>query len=264
MGCERLPGRDRPSRQMRKIEKEIQKRIKQLRHKGKSHREITEILNIGLGTAFYYSREIRLTEKQHRHLIVQSYKQGLGKLSKEDRRLASSKGGVNASKSLIPKYSRDHLIGLLKNFYAQNKRIPTKRDFMSIYGSFFRNFGTWNKAIQEAGFSPNPVLFAKKYIANDGHKCDSLAEKIIDDWLTVRKILHERNIPYLDTRFTADFRVGNTLVEFFGLHNQLKRYDVLMKKKLRLIQKYKLKFIPLYPEDIFPTLRLQEKLQAVL
>lgn len=249
---------------MKAITKEIQEKGKQLRRKGKSHRGIAKILNIGLGTAFYYTRGIRLTNKQHISLVAQSYKKGVGNLTKEERRLASSKGGINNSKNLKPKYSRDHLIALLKDFYTQYKRIPTKRDFMPMYGSFFRNFGTWNNAIRKAGFSPNPVLFAKKYVANDGHKCDSLTEKIIDDWLTKRKIIHERNVPYLNTRYTADFKIGDTLIEFFGLHGQLKRYDFLMKKKLKIIQKYKLKLIPLYPEDIFPSINLKEKLKSVL
>ncbi len=246
---------------MKVIAKEIQKKVKQLRRKGKSHRQIARILNIGLGTAFYYSCGVRLTKIQHQYLMNQSYKKGLGRLTYRDRLLASSKGGINNRINLKPKYSRDKLITLLKDFYTQHKRIPTKRDFMPMYGSFFRTFGTWNNAIRKAGFSPNPVLFAKKYIANDGHKCDSLAEKIIDDWLTARKIPHERNIQYFDTRFTADFKIGNTLVEFFGLHNQLKRYDFLMKKKLKMIKKHKLSLIPLYPEDVFPTVKLGEKIK---
>jgi hypothetical protein len=36
----------------------------------------------------------------------------------------------------------------------------------------------------------------KKYIAKDGHKCDSFAEKIIDDWLYSNNVEHQRNIPY--------------------------------------------------------------------
>ncbi len=249
---------------MKTISKEIQEKSKQLRRKGKSHREIAEILSIGLGTAFYYTRGIRLTKRQHKHLVDQSYKKGFGKLTKEDRRLASIKGGVNNSKNLKPKYSKDNLITLLRNFYTQYKRIPTKRDFMPMYGSFFRSFGTWNNAVKKAGLSPNPVLFAKKYTANDGHKCDSLTEKIIDDWLTAKKVYHERNVPYLDTRFTADFKIGDTLVEFFGLHGQLRRYDYLMKKKLKLVKKYNMKLIPLYPEDIFPVVKLNEKLKPVI
>ncbi len=245
---------------MKTIRKEIQEKIKQLRHKGKSHREIARILNVGLGTAFYYSRGIRLTHKQHRHLIIQGYNKSFGKLTKKERHLASVKGGVNNAKNLIPKYSRVQLLQFLKDFYIENGRIPTKRDFINHYGSFFRTFGTWNKAIQEAGFPPNPVLFAKKYIANDGHKCDSLAEKIIDDWFYARQIPHERNIKYPNTRFTADFKVRNFIIEFFGLHGELQSYDKLMKRKLAKIRSLGWQLISIYPKDIFP----QSQLNVVL
>jgi len=49
-------------------------------------------------------------------------------------------------------------------------------------------------------------MFAKKYTANDEHHCDSLAEKIIDDWLYARKIEHKRKIHYPDNKaLTVDF-----------------------------------------------------------
>ncbi len=38
-------------------------------------------------------------------------------------------------------------------------------------------------------------MFAHYQIAEDGHKCDSMAEKIIDDYLLQNNIKHERNIP---------------------------------------------------------------------
>ena len=241
---------------MKAIPKDIQEEARRLRKLGKSHREIAKILHIGVGTVHNYSRDIRISEKRHVFLLRRSYLKGLARLSKEQRYTASVKGGINTPYHFRLKYSKENLIQLLVKFQENNGRIPTKRDFMNMYGSFFRTFGTWNKAIQTAGFSPNPVLFAKKYISKDGHKCDSLAEKIIDDWLFTRKIFHERSVPYKGTRYTADFKIGNTLIEFFGLHNQLKRYDALMKEKFNLVQKYKLNLISIYPEDIFPISRL--------
>lgn len=248
---------------MKALIKEKQREIKALRKKGKSHREIAKLLKIGLGTAYYYSTGIHLTKAQHQKLKIQTYKNGLGKLTKEQHHMASVKGGINNAKNIQPKYSKEHLLALLKNFYETNGRIPTKRDFMNHYGSFFRSFGTWNNAIKEAGFSPNPVLFAKKYIANDGHKCDSLAEKIIDDWLFTRKIPHERNVPYDGTRYTADFKVANRIIEFFGLHGQLPRYDLLMRRKLEIIKSSKIKLIAIYPHDLFPQFRLDTILKVL-
>ena len=58
-----------------------------------------------------------------------------------------------------------------------------------VYGEAREIFGSWNNAVEAAGFKPNPVLFAEKHTADDGHHCDSLAEKIIDDWLNSQKIL---------------------------------------------------------------------------
>lgn len=248
---------------MKTISVEIQEEIKKLRLKGKSHREIGKFLHVAPGTALVYSKEIYITPTQHRNLILKTYKKGLGKLTKEERHRASLKGGLNNRKNLIPKYTKDQLLRVLKDFYNQNNRIPTKRDFVPTYGAFIRIFHTWNNAIIEAGFSPNPVLFAKKYIANDGHKCDSLAEKIIDDWLTSRHINHIKNARYDKTKFTADFKIGETFIEFFGLHGQLKSYDRLMKNKLRYIHMHKYKLIALHPNDIFPKSKLDQKLNTL-
>ncbi len=135
----------------------------------------------------------------------------------------------------------DRLIKLIKEFQKKNGRIPYKWE-IGHYSAVRGRFGTWNKAIIAAGFKPNPVMFAKKYIAKDGDKCDSLAEKIIDDYLSKRNIKHIRNFPYPGNKgFTVDFKVGEKWIEFFGLSGQLKRYDQLKSRKLMLIKKFNLK-----------------------
>ena len=152
--------------------------------------------------------------------------------------------------------SKEEILNKIKTFCKGNKRIPLKREFHH-YNTARLRFGTWNKAIKVAGFEPNPVLFAKKHIANDGHKCDSLAEKIIDDWLYARKIKHRRNIPYPGNKsLTVDFVTKNNWIEFFGLAGVVERYDQLVKKKLILAKKYKLPLIKIYPKDLFPVNRL--------
>ncbi len=143
------------------------------------------------------------------------------------------------------------LIDEIKGFVRKNGRIPFKQEFPHSHAARLR-FGSWNKAIKIAGFKTNPVMFAKKYISNDGHKCDSLSEKIIDDWLSARKIKHERNFYYPGSDgFTVDFKVGDFWIEFFGLSGELKRYDELKKRKLKLAKKYKLNLVEIYPKDIF-------------
>lgn len=160
----------------------------------------------------------------------------------------------------IPK---EKLLNTIKEFYRTHGRIPFKKEFFHAKAAR-RYFGTWNKAIEAAGFSPNPVRFAKKYTANDGHKCDSLAEKIIDDWLYARKIIHLRNFRYDGTKFSADFKIGNIFIEFFGLNGQLRRYDELLKQKLNIVKKNNLKLISIYPNDLFPQNRLDKLLGELL
>lgn len=156
--------------------------------------------------------------------------------------------------------TKEEIVGFIVNFYKQNERIPYKCEYNHAHAARFR-FGTWSNAIKAAGFTPNPVMFARKYVANDGDRCDSLAEKIIDDYLYARKIEHVRNFPYPEhTKFTVDFKIGKFWIEFFGLSGQLKKYDQLMRQKLEIVKKYKLKLIRLYANDLFPVNKLSEKL----
>jgi len=150
----------------------------------------------------------------------------------------------------------------IKDFHHANGRIPVKREFLH-YSAARDRFGNWNNAVRAAGFKPNPILFAEKHIANDGHQCDSFAEKIIDDWLTSKRLYHERSVPYPEEkRLTADFVVGSRWIEFFGLAGELKAYDALVKKKRQLARKRHLSFVALYPKDLFPTNHLSKILKV--
>ena len=155
------------------------------------------------------------------------------------------------------KISVSQIIGELKKFNKENNRIPYKKEYKHTKAARSR-FGTWNKAIIAAGLKPNPVKFANKYIANDGHRCDSLSEKIIDDWLFAKGIKHEIKVPYNYQRMTADFRIGNTYIEFFGLAGKIKSYDNLLKKKQALWKEKNLRAISIYPSDLFPKNNLEK------
>ncbi len=154
-----------------------------------------------------------------------------------------------------PKVPEKQIIKEIEEFYKNNGRIPVKREYCH-YKAARSRFGTWNKAIKKAGFCPNPVLFAKKHIANDGHKCDSLSEKIIDDWLTARKIPHQKNVFYPNSKYTVDFKVNEIFIEFFGLYGDFKKYDKQVQKKINFTKNNHLKLISIYPKDLFPKPRL--------
>lgn len=154
---------------------------------------------------------------------------------------------------------KEEILNLIRNFCKQNNLIPLKRE-ITYYRAARGRFGTWNNAIIAAGFEPNPVMFAKKHIAKDGHRCDSLAERIIDDWLFARKIVHKRSVPYPGKKIlTVDFVVKNYFVEFFGLYGEHRRYDELRKEKLKLARRYNLNLVKIYPKDIFPISKLSER-----
>lgn len=176
-----------------------------------------------------------------------------GKQFSNQRKYCSEKCKIQSQK-----VTKKQIIGEIKTFYSNHGRIPLKRESRHYKAARFR-FGTWNKAIQAANFQPNPVMFAKKYIANDGHQCDSLAEKIIDDWFYARRIKHEINVPYPGSQaFTADFVVDNQWIEFFGLEGQLASYDRLKERKLQTIKEFKLNLTAISPKDLFPKSKLDQ------
>jgi len=153
---------------------------------------------------------------------------------------------------------RREILKEIKVFYDKRGRIPVKKERPGLAWRAQKVFNSWNKAIQMAGFEPNPVIFSRKFIAKDGHKCDSFAEKIIDDWLYSNNVEHQRNIPYPNSSYTADFLIKGKLVEFFGLNGELKEYDKNTKLKEKLAEKHKLKLIKIFPKDLFPTNRLSK------
>ncbi len=159
--------------------------------------------------------------------------------------------------------TQQEIIEQISDLYQQMGRIPLKREYHHARAARER-FGSWNNAIKAAGYKPNPVMFARKHISNDGHKCDSLAEKIIDDWLYKRKINHKRSMEYPgNSLFTVDFVVGDYWIEFFGLSGEHKRYDELLKEKIELAKQYHLKLIQIYPHHLFPKNQLAQILPPI-
>lgn len=165
-----------------------------------------------------------------------------------------------------PKYSKADLLYKIQSFYLKNKRIPLKTEFNSQWQAYKRVFGTWNKAIKEAGFEPNKEIFTHKFKACDNHVCDSFAEKIVDDWLFERGISHIRGAYYPNqSKFKTDFLINNKYwVEFLGLSGVLKRYDDLYIKKQKIAEDNNIKIIELYPKDLFPKSKLEQKLGFLL
>lgn len=223
-----------------------------LRKEGQSHRDISKKLNIGLGTAVDYCKSVKLTKTQHIALKVRG---GLFKRPYSERRMWTSKGSKNWLARL--KYDENQLIQLIQKFYNDNGRIPLKRELNTVWQPIKRIFGSWNNAICKSGYHPNRVKFSRRYIALDGHKCDSYSEKIIDDFLSVNKINHETHVYYPgQKKFKCDFLINeNIWIEFVGLKG-FRSYDKCLSNKREFLRHHNIKTIELYPEDIFPKIKL--------
>lgn len=222
-----------------------------LRSTGLTHREIARELTIATGTAHVWTREVRITSEQ-KEAIQRRRRQH--QWTDEDR----EKVKVRLQPFYIQKkYTPESMLRKIRDFYQKNGRIPLKREFNSWH-PYAQAFGSWNKAIQVAGFDTNPVLFTKRFVANDGHVCDSFTEKVIDDWLSDHEIEHTRHASYGKTRMTADFKIEpDIIIEFFGLAGVQKHYDENIKKKRVLAHELNLRLVELYPADVYPVNRLE-------
>jgi hypothetical protein len=227
---------------------EIKKKTRVLRSKGWTHREIGKELDIAFTTVFYWTKGINLTAEQKK-AIERRRNRYSPNFGIEERRALARR---NLASFWKPTPSNKKLIQRIINFYKEQGRTPFKREFNNTYKEYRKRFGSWNNAIKLAGFEPNPVIFSKKFTAKDGHICDSYAEKIIDDWLFKYKVNHEKNLPYQNTKMTADFAVGNVRIEYFGLSGEDRLYDEIIKRKRRFCQKNDLKLIEIYPSNLFP------------
>lgn len=95
------------------------------------------------------------------------------------------------------------------------------------------------------------------YIANDGHKCLSKSELLIDNFLSEYKIPHEKEINYAHDKklnskgnLRCDFLINDVYVEFAGIWNN-KKYTARLKRKQRIAKKMKKTLVILYINDIF-------------
>lgn len=155
----------------------------------------------------------------------------------------------------------EELIKIIKKAAKKLKRVPARRELSGINDSCIRIFGSWNKAVLGAGFTPNRSHDNRMYKranakALDGHLCDSISELLIDNWLTKNNISHERDVHYPGTHHKADWEIligsKKIFVEYFGLANDSPRYDRSIQKKEILCKKQNISLIAIYPKDLYP------------
>lgn len=123
-------------------------------------------------------------------------------------------------------------------------------------------FGSWFKALIESGVlddDAQQLSRGTRCLANDGHVCLSLGEKTIDDLLDSMGIKHEKEPKYPEGNYRADFKVNDSLIEYFGLKGQ-KEYDEKIKIKKKICKKNKIKLLSIYPKDLINTNTLENKI----
>ena len=120
--------------------------------------------------------------------------------------------------------------------------------------------GSWFKAMHDTGCLPEGMVPSGRGIrcmADDGHECNSMEEKIIDDWLSQKRITHtkEPHYPY-HPRLNpgggkrADWKIGDKLVEYFGLAGN-PEYDLRTIEKVELAREEGIQLVAIYPDDLF-------------
>ncbi|HRJ57849.1 MAG TPA: hypothetical protein PLV64_16275 [Anaerolineales bacterium] len=129
-----------------------------------------------------------------------------------------------------------------------------------------QKLGSWLNALIQAGVLEDGTRRASRgiqTIAKDGHICLSLGEKTIDEYLYSHGIFHEKEPRYPEGNFRADFKVGDTFIEYFGLTGN-PEYDTKTKEKIHLCKKHNITLIAIYPEDLVSQKKLEDKLSILI
>lgn len=143
----------------------------------------------------------------------------------------------------------------------ENHTPSSKQVSRKLHHAIKKYFKSWNEGMKELGLEPNTQwMIRKNFACADGHKADSISEKIIDDWFNENNLKHERWKNYPEGKYTCDFYLVDydIWVEYFGLINEHRDYDLTVEKKRELIQKHNLKFIEIKPENLYPENKLDE------
>ncbi len=159
--------------------------------------------------------------------------------------------------------SKEDLVTNIKLLSIKLGRSPTRRECRHSTACM-KYFGSWNNALIAAGLTPYRSLNQKMYkrrlcIAVDSHKCNSVSELIIDNWLYKNKISHQKETSYPKGKFTADWSLSaNVFAEYFGLANDSRRYDQEIQKKRQICQEFNIRLIEIYSKDLFPKNLLEQ------
>jgi len=127
-------------------------------------------------------------------------------------------------------------------------------------------FGSWLDALVQAEILEDGARRTSRgvqTIAKDGHVCLSLGEKTICDFFYARRIAHQKEPRYPQSNYRGDFRVGNTIIEYFGLAGD-PEYDAKIVEKTRLCKQHGIPLVAVYPKDLASRALFMNKISGLL
>jgi len=167
---------------------------------------------------------------------------------------------------------------LLKNYADAIHTVPTKETMRSIiaspcevkkifdawvclpsYSFYATKYGDFRVPLIKMGVLPERALSGKYgyfCIAKDGHKCRSLAELKIDNYLYENNIIHDTEplYPFHDKynksgRKRADWKIGDIYIEYWGLSDQ-QHYRNKMQDKIKMAAELNISLIGITQVDL--------------
>lgn len=123
-----------------------------------------------------------------------------------------------------------------------------------LAGAYNTNGNTLARRLRQMGVEIRPKDFGRFRRANDGHMVQSDWERVVDDWLFEHGLEHEPQPlcpwpPQGKTRWLADFRVGDTFIEVWGMEGNT-QYDA---RRLDKVARYKAagaRLIEIFPHHV--------------
>ena len=127
------------------------------------------------------------------------------------------------------------------------ERYESGESLKSIAGDFAASWQTvrelaiaWGMTLRPSGWYVGPPI-----VCADGHVVRSTYEKRVDDWLTEQGLGHEYEptTPF-PSRWRADFRVGDTYIEVWGVRGQA-TYEAKKRAKVQAYRRHGIRLIEL-------------------
>ena len=137
---------------------------------------------------------------------------------------------------------------------------PVHKDFPRFFPHrelIKQHFGSLFIALNKAGvLTVAEGKFGNRCLAKDGHECNSVMEKAIDDLFTQYQIPHEKepHYPYDPeynpfSKLRGDWQIGAAIVEYFGLAGNTE-YDAKVERKRNLASKHGIKLVEVTHLDL--------------